>query len=551
MTNKIVVVGGVAAGATAAAKARRTDENAEITLIEKGNYISYANCGLPYHVGGIITERDKLLLHTPESFGQRFNAKVLINTEAVEIDTEKKRIKTLSHGEANNIDYDKLILANGATPIIPPVKGLDQSEFFMLRTVTQMDDIIERIKANNPKKAVIIGGGYIGVETAEALKNCNLDVTVIEALPYILPGFEPEAALKIAETMKTSGINIVTGKKATECINNNGRQFIKLDDGTEFEADLLIVSTGVKPDIKLAETAGIEIGELGGIKVNEKMETSIQDIYAAGDVVEKKNIITGKNCLLPLAVPANKEGRAAGCNAAGGQLEFSGVIGTSVVSFEDACVARTGLTYEGAKHHGFNPDFIYVENSDHAEYYPNGNFIFLKLIFDKDSGKILGASASGTTGVTRRIDVISTAIYAGLKVTDLEHLEFCYSPPHGSAKDIINMSGYVASNELRKTGYGVSPQEFLEIYNNKHESIKILDVRTPAEYRQYHHENSENIPLQNLRDNLKNLDKTKVIYVYCAVGFRGYIAAKILRYYGFKAYNILGGMETLMRFKKL
>jgi len=423
--------------------------------------------------------------------------------------------------------------------------------FFMLRTVTQMDNIIENIKAYNPNKAVIIGGGYIGVETAEALINCNLDVTVIEALPYILPGFEPETALKITETMKTSGINIVTGKKATECINSNGRQLIKLDDGTEFEADLLIVSTGVKPDIKLAETAGIEIGILGGIKVNEKMETSIQDIYAAGDVVEKRNIITGKNCLLPLAVPANKEGRTAGCNAAGGELEFNGVIGTSVVSFEDACVARTGLTYEGAKQHGFNPDFIYVENSDHAEYYPNGNFIFLKLIFDKDSGKILGASASGTIGVTRRIDVISTAIYAGLKVTDLEQLEFCYSPPHGSAKDIVNMSGYVASNELRKTGYGVSPQKFLETYNNKDESIKILDVRTPAEYRQYHHENTENIPLQNLRDNLKNLDKTKVIYVYCAVGFRGYIAAKILRHYGFNAYNILGGLEALKRFKKL
>ncbi|TYB32430.1 MAG: pyridine nucleotide-disulfide oxidoreductase, partial [Flexistipes sinusarabici] len=426
-----------------------------------------------------------------------------------------------------------------------------ESEFFMLRTVTQMDNIIEKIKVNNPRKAAIIGGGYIGVETAEALKNCNLDVTVIEALPYILPGFEPETALKIAETMKGAGINIVTGKRAAECIKHDNKQLIKLDDDTEIETDLLIISTGVKPDTGLAETAGIEIGALGGIIVNEKMETSIQDIYAAGDVAEKKNIITGKNCLLPLAVPANKEGRTAGCNAAGGELEFKGVIGTSVVSFEDACVARTSLTYEGARQHGFNPDYIYVENSDHAEYYPNVNFIFLKLIFDKDSGKILGASASGTEGVTRRIDVISTAIYSGLKVTDLEQLELCYSPPHGAAKDIVNISGYVASNEVRRTGYGISPQKFLETHKNKDESIKILDVRTPAEYRQYRHENSENIPLKNLRDSLKNLDKTKVIYVYCAVGFRGYIAAKILRYYGFKAYNILGGLEALKRFKKL
>ena len=351
--------------------------------------------------------------------------------------------------------------------------------------------------------------------------------------------------------MKTSGINIITGKKATACIKHSSGQFIKLDDDTEIETDLLIVSTGVKPDIRLAETAGIKIGKLGGIIVNERMETSIQNIYAAGDVAEKKNIITGKNCLLPLAVPANKEGRTAGCNAAGGQLEFNGVIGTSVVSFEDACVARTGLTYEGAIQQGFNPGYIYVENSDHAEYYPNINFIFLKLIFDKDSGKILGASASGTTGVTRRIDVISTAIYSGLKVTDLEQLEFCYSPPHGAAKDIVNMSGYVASNEVRGTGYGISPQKFLETQNNKEENIKILDVRTPAEYRQYHHENAENIPLKNLRNGLKSLDKAKVIYVYCAVGFRGYIAAKILRHYGFNAYNILGGLEALKRFKKL
>jgi len=551
MTNKIVVVGGVAAGATAAAKARRTDENAEITLIEKGEYISYANCGIPYHLGGVIPQRDKLLLHTPESFGQRFNVKVLVNTEAVQIDTARKQIKTLSHGKPDYIDYDRLILANGAEPVLPPVKGLNESDFFMLRTVTQMDNIIENIKAYNPNKAVIIGGGYIGVETAEALKNCNLDVTVIEALPYILPGFEPETALKIFETMKTSGINIVSGRKATECIKNDNKQLIKLDDGTEIETDLLIISTGVKPDTKLAETAGIEIGALDGIIVNEKMETSIQDIYAAGDMVEKKNIITGKNCLLPLAVPANKEGRTAGCNAAGGDLKFSGVIGTSVVSFRDACVARTGLTYEEAKRHGFKPDYIYVENSDHAEYYPNPKFIFLKLIFDKDSGKILGASASGTEGVTRRIDIISTAIYAGLKVTDLEQLEFCYSPPHGAAKDIVNISGYVASNELSGIGYGITPQQFLATYKNKNERMHILDVRTPAEYRQYHHEKAENIPLKNLRESLKNLDKTRVIYVYCAVGFRGYIAVKILRFYGFEAYNILGGLEALKRFKKL
>jgi len=551
MGSKIVVVGGVAAGATAAAKARRTDENAEITLIEKGEYISYANCGLPYHLGGIISQRDELLLHTPESFGRRFNAKVLINTEAVQIDAAKKRVKTIFHRQSSYIDYDKLILATGAKPFIPPIKGLDESEFFMLRTVVQMDEIIEKIKRNNPKKAVIIGGGYIGVETAEALKNCNLDVTVIEALPYILPNFEPEVALKIVETMKDAEINIVTGKKVTECFKRNGRQFIKLNDNTEIETDLLVVSTGVKPDTALAETAGVEIGALGGVVVNEKMETSVQDIYAAGDVVEKKNIITGKNCLLPLAVPANKEGRTAGCNAAGGEMVFNGVVGTSVVSFRDACVARTGLTYEEAKRHGFNPDYIYVENGDHAEYYPNTHFIFLKLIFDKDSGKILGASASGTIGVTRRIDVISTAIYSGLKVTDLEQLEFCYSPPHGASKDIVNISGYVASNELRGIGYGISPQQFLATYKNKDERMYILDVRTPAEYRQYHYENSENIPLNNLRDHLKNLDKTNVIYVYCAVGFRGYIATRILRSYGFEAYNILGGIEALKRFENL
>lgn len=550
MTKKIVVVGGVAAGATAAAKARRTDEFAEITLIEKGPYVSYANCGLPYHLGGIIEEREKLLLHSPKSFGDRFNAKVLVNTEAVDINTKEKYITVIEGQSRKNISYDKLIIANGGKPFIPPVNGLEKTKYFMLRTVEDMDSMIEFIHENRPKSALIIGGGYIGIETAEALANCNLKVTIIEALDHILPGFDPEISLKISEAMESAGIDVITGRMVTDCYKAEKNNRITLDDGTTLETDILVVSTGTKPDTKLAEKAGIKLGELGGITVNEKMETSVKDIYAAGDVAEKFNIVSGKNCLLPLAGPANKEGRAAGSNAAGGNLTFKGVVGTSVVSFGESCVARTGLDMDSAEKCGYEPDFVYVENSDSAEYYPDPKFIFLKIFFDKMTGKVLGAQASGSEGVTRRVDVISTAVYSGLSVEDLEQLEFCYSPPHGAAKDIVNMGGYVSSNLYRGECFSIKPSCLLK-YLDSYKGSVILDVRTSVEYRSYHFEDALHVPLEKLRKQMHKIDKNKNIYVYCAVGFRGYLAVKILRQYGYKAFNILGGLEAILRFAKL
>ncbi|UOD35617.1 FAD-dependent oxidoreductase [Deferribacteraceae bacterium V6Fe1] len=548
MGKKIVIVGGVAAGATAAAKARRVSEDAEITIIEKGSYISYANCGLPYYVGKVIPHKKDIILHNKKSFGSRFNTNILLNTKATFIDPVTKKIVVETDEGQNVIEYDKLILATGGKPIIPKIEGIESVDYFFVRSVEDAEKIVKKIESS--KNALIVGGGYIGIEMAEALYHADIKTTLVEYEKNILPAFPPECSLKIYDEALKCGIDIRTGTALVKVEKFDDKIKCYFSDQKELVVDFLILATGVTPDTELAETAGIQIGELGGVLVNEKMETSVIDIYAAGDMVEKHNLITGKNVLMPLAGPANKEGRVAGCNAAGGNMTFKGVIGASVVSFNNAVVAHTGLTLKQAIDAGFDADAVYVENAQHAEYYPNPKFIFLKLIYEKKTGKILGATASGEEGVPRRIDVISTAIYGNLTVFDLENIDLCYSPPHGSAKDVEHMAGYVAANQVRGEGFGITPEYYLELEKGEWH-FQLLDVRTSIEYKMYHLENSINIYVNDLRNNLEKLDKNTPVVVYCAVGFRGYLATKILRNLGYKAYNILGGIEAIKRFKKI
>lgn len=549
MSKKILIIGGVAAGATAATKARRTDETAEITILEKNGYISFANCGMPYYIGQIIKSRNSLLFHNAKSFKKRFNVDVHTNTEAYRIDPNEKIVYAKN---SNNEDlifrYDKLILCNGAKTVIPPIEGINDIDFFTLRSIEDMDAIKSFIENNNPSNAVVLGAGYIGIETAEALMHCGLKITVIEALPNILPTFSPEVSLKIYDKMINSGITIKTNTKIVKSYKDENGIILVSESDEKIPTDLLIIATGVRPDISLAQTAGIEIGSTGGVKVNERMETSVKDIYAAGDLVEKKNLVTGKYVLAPLAGPANREGRVAGCNAAGGNKEYKGTLRTAIVSFDTACCAQTGISYEEALKEGFDAEFIYTEDPHHVEYYPDPKYIFLKLIFDRKTGRILGAQASGEIGVERRIDMLAAAIYAGLTVYDLENIDYCYSPPFGAAKDPVNISGLVSSNILRKEITYISPQQFLEKLS---EDIFILDVRTRIEFKSYKVKKAVNIYLNDLRESINEIPKDKPIYIYCAVGYRGYVATKILRNLGYEAYNIIGGIESIKRIAKI
>jgi len=550
MHKKIVVIGGVAAGATAAAKARRTDEFAEITLIEKGPYISYANCGLPYYLGGDIKNKRDVLLHTPKSFGDRFNTEVYIKTEATSIDRKNKTVKARKGNKELTFEYDKLIMAVGSKPIIPPIEGLKDINYFLMRTVEDADKAIKYIKNKKPESAIIIGGGYIGIEVADAMRNCKISTTIIEALDSILPNYPGIISFAIKKEIESLGINIKVRSKVKKVRQKDSKVIVSLEGGNNIETDMLFVCAGIKPDIDLAIKAGLAIDELGAIVVDKFMKTTDVNIYAAGDAVSKVNRITGKKVLLQLAGPANREGRVAGCNAAGGNMSFPGVIGTSIVGFDalagGIAVAGTGITYEEALKEGFDADFTYTCDPQHVSYYPNPKYIFLQMVFDKSNGRVLGAFASGFEDVARKIDVIATAIYNNMTIDDLSYVDYCYSPAYGSAKDNVNIASYVANNIKHKEYNSVSPENFLKLYTQNDE-LQILDVRSTPEVKAEKIDGATNIYINELRNNLSLLDKDKDIYVYCEVGFRGYISAKLLKQHGFKAYNIRGGIDAVKR----
>ncbi|MGD9807092.1 MAG: FAD-dependent oxidoreductase [Deferribacterales bacterium] len=549
MSEKILVIGGVAAGATGAAKARRTREDLDITMVEKGKYISFANCGLPYYTGGVIEKRASILLHTKQSFGKRFNTDVLTKTEAIAIDPKAKSVllKT-SKGEVER-PYDKLLLAVGAKTFIPPIEGVEDIPYFTMRTVEDADGVKEYVLNNKLKDVLIIGAGFIGIEVAEAMLHCELKPTVVEALDEVMPNFPPIVAMNLREKMAEAGCDVIV-KTFVKKLENGDRIKAHLSDGRVVETDMVIMCTGVKPAVDLALTGGVELGEKGGVAVNSRMETNVKDIYAAGDLVEKVNLVTGKKCLLPLAGPANREGRTAGMNMAGGDMEFKGVLGSAVVGFDGFVMAQTGLTYKQALEAGFDADYVYTEDVNRASYFPVHGHIFMMTVFEKKSGKLLGVSACGPDTVEKKVDHAAVALYAGLTVYDFEHLELCYAPPFASAKDNLNIAGFVASNMLRGSGFTVKPEWLLEQVR-KNADIQIIDVRRPEEFENYRVEGAVNIFVNELRENLELIDKTRPVYVYCAVGFRGYLAVRSLRNFGFEAYNVTGGVEAYERLKRL
>lgn len=538
---KIVIVGGVAGGATAAARLRRIDENAEIIMVERGPYISFANCGLPYHISGTIAERENLLVQTVEGFTDRFRVDVRVLSEAISVNREEKSItiKNLKTGEEYRESYDYLILSPGAAPLKPNLKGINSDRIFTLRNIPDLDKIMTALKEKEPKRAVVIGGGFIGIETAENLLERGIKVTLIEAANQILMPLDYEMAAMIHAHMKDKDIELYLGDGVSEFEDKEGYTLVYLKSGKRIKADIIILSIGVKPEIELAKNAGLKTDR--GIVVDEYMQTEDKSIYAIGDAVEVKHYIGGGQTLIPLAWPANRQGRIVADNIIfGNSSKYSGTMGTSILKAFDLAAAATGLNERAAKMMGIEYETTITHGSSHASYYPGAMPLAVKMIYKKD-GTILGAQAVGADGADKRIDVIATAIKGRLKVFELPELELAYAPPFGSAKDPVNIAGYVATNVLNGD---MKIIHWDEIEKLDMEKTILLDVRTKLEFEMGTIKNALSIDLNTLRTNLSKLDKTKEIVVFCQVGLRGYLAYKILVQNGFNVRNLTGGYKT-------
>lgn len=543
MAKKVVIVGGVAGGASTAARLRRVSEAAEIIMLEKGEHISFANCGLPYHIGEVIENREELLVQTPEAMQARFNIDVRIKHQAVEIDRETKniKIKNLENGELYTESYDKLVLSPGADPIRPPLPGLDIEEVYTLRNIRDMDLIKNYLDNNRVEHAVVVGGGFIGLEMLENLHHRGLDVSLVELSDQVMRTLDKEMVSMVHNHMRTKGVdlNLSDGIAAVE--KENDKKFVVLESGKRIETDLVILSIGVKPKTELAEKAGLEIGVTGGIKVNQYLETSDADIYAIGDAIEVKDFVSKEPSRIPLAGPANKQGRIAANNIMGKKEKYKGTQGTSIAKIFDIVPASTGAAEKDLEAKDFSYQVVHITANNHAGYYPGSQPMMLKLIYQKDEGRILGAQIVGFAGVDKRIDVLSTAIRHEMNIFDLQELELAYSPPFGSAKDPVNMLGFAAGNIYNGLVEPAFWQELAEL--DPEESI-LLDIREEIELELGQIDNSLHIPLNSLRDNLDKLDKNKEYITYCAVGLRGYIAARILMQNGFdKVRNLSGGYK--------
>ncbi len=542
---KIVIIGGVAGGASAAAKARRSNEAAEIVMFERGSFVSFANCGLPYYVGETITDRDELLLQTPESFWKRFRVHVKVGHEVMSIDRGKKiiEVKNLKSGAVFSEPYDKLILAPGAGAIVPNLPGIDAQNIFTVKTVPDSDAIKSFLAEHAPKHALVVGGGFIGLETAEALKNLRLDVTVVEMADQILLPFDPDMAALVSAHLREKGIHLIEGDGIRAFHDQDDVAYeAELQSGQRLPMDLAILSIGVRPELKLARDAGLQIGDAGGIAVNDRQQTSDPDIYAAGDAVETIHLVTGQRTRIPLAGPANKQGRVAGANAAGGDLHFPGALGTAIVETMGIIAAKTGLSEKEAKAHGYNYFVSVTHPFDHASYYPGAEQLHIKLIVEQQTGKLLGAQIVGEQGVDKRIDVLATALTAGLSVKDLEHLDLAYAPQFNSAKGPVIMAGFVAANTLRGEVHTITSAE-LQHKLTTYPELQLLDVRSPSEFDEQHLPYARLIPIDNLREHLNELDPQKETVVYCRVGLRGYLACRILLQHGFRhVFNLTGGI---------
>lgn len=540
---KIVIVGGVAGGATAAARLRRLDENAEIVVFERSGFVSYANCGLPYYIGGVIEKKEELTLQTPESFKRRFNVDMRVRHEVTKINPERKTVNVtnLVTGESFEESYDKLILSPGARPVRPDFPGIESDKIFTLRTVEDTYKIKDYINANKPSSAVVVGGGFIGIEAAENLNGLGVDVTLVEAMNQLMAPFDYDIAAFIHAEVRRKGVNLALGKKLQGFKPDGESLEVSIEGGLSIKADMVILAMGVSPDTAIAKDAGLKLGIKGSIVVNEHMQTSDPDIYAVGDAVQIKNFVTGKDALISLAGPANKQGRVAADNICGLDSSYNGGQGSSVIKIFSLTAASTGINERTAKSLGIECDKVILSPSSHAGYYPGGKVMTLKLVFEKDSYRILGAQIVGYDGVDKRIDVLATAIRAGMKAYELVELDLAYAPPYSSAKDPVNMAGFMVENIKN----GIVKQWYYEDVDSlpRDGSVTLLDVRTLFEYARGHIEGFINIPVDSLRERISELDSSKPTYVICQSGVRSYIATRILMGHGFESYNFAGGFR--------
>ena len=540
---KVIIIGGVAAGATAAARIRRLDEKAEIKVFERTGYISYANCGLPYYIGDVITDPVQLTLQTPESFFTRFRIDIKVHHEvtAIHPDSKTVSVRNLETGDEFTEAYDKLILAPGAKPAQPKLPGIGIDRLFTLRTVEDTFRIREYIRENRPESAVLAGGGFISLELAENLTELGMDVTIVQRPMQLMNPFDPEMAAFIHSQMRRHGVKLALGYTVEGFEESGEGVDVLLKDAKPLHADMVIMAIGVTPDTHLAEEAGLELGIRGSIVVNDRMETSVPDIYAAGDAVQVRHFVTGQDAVISLAGPANRQGRIIADNICGGDSRYTGSQGSSVIRIFEMTAAVTGINETGAKNAGIDADSVILSPMNHAGYYPGGSLMTIKAVFEKETYRLLGAQIIGYEGVDKRIDVIATAIRSGMKATELKDLDLAYAPPYSSAKDPVNMVGFIIDNISK----GILKQwhlEELQTIMDKND-VTLLDTRTCEEYERGHIEGFRNIPVDELRDRLDEIDKGNLVYVICQSGLRSYIACRILEGSGFEAYNFCGGFR--------
>ena len=540
---KVVIVGGVAGGATAAARIRRLDEQAEIVVFERSGFVSYANYGLPYYISDVITDPEELTLQTPESFFSRFRVIMKVRHEVTAIHPNRKTVsvKNLETGENFEESYDKLILSPGAKPTQPRLPGVGLDKLFTLRTVEDTFRIKEYINTHHPKSVVLAGGGFIGLELAENLRQLGMEVTIVQRPKQLMNPFDADMASFIHAEVRKHGVKLALGYTVEGFEEKDGGADVLLKDNAPLHADMVVLAIGVTPDTALAKEAGLELGIKGSIVVNDRMETSVSDIYAAGDAVQVKHYVTGEDALISLAGPANKQGRIIADNICGGDSRYLGSQGSSVIKVFDMTAAATGINETNAKKAGLDVDKEILSPMSHAGYYPGGKLMTMKVVFEKETYRLLGAQIVGYEGVDKRIEVLATAIHAGLKATQLKNLDLAYAPPYSSAKDPVNMAGFMIDNIAN----GTMKQWYLEDFDHlpRDGSAILLDARIPEEYAAGHMEGFRNIPVDELRDRLDEIEPGKPVYVTCQSGLRSYIACRILEANGHEAYNFAGGFR--------
>ncbi len=539
---KVVIVGGVAGGATAAARIRRLDEQAEIVVFERSGYISYANCGLPYYIGGVIEDPEELTLQTPESFFSRFRIHMKVRHEVTAIHPDRKTVsvKNLETGEAFEERYDKLLLSPGAAPVWPSLTGMDSDRLFPLRTVEDTFRIREFLEQQKPKSAVMVGGGFIGLEVAENLRELGMDVTIVQRPRQLMNPFDADMASLIHSEVRSHGVKLALGHSVEGFAAADGGVDVLLKDQPALHTDMVVMAIGVTPESDLAKDAGLALGMKGSILVNDRMETSVPDIYAVGDAVQVKHYVTGRDTLIALAGPANKQGRIAADNICGGDSRYLGSQGSSVIKIFDMTAAATGINETTALRSGLDADTVILSPMSHAGYYPGGKLMTMKVVFEKETYRLLGAQIVGYDGVDKRIDVLATAIHAGMKATELKDLDLAYAPPYSSAKDPVNMAGFMIDNISK----GLKQWHLADAAKLPRDgSVTLLDTRTAEEYSAGHIHGFQNIPVDELRERIGEIEAGKPVYVICQSGLRSYIAARILEGHGFEAYNFAGGFR--------